>query len=212
MLRRSYQVVSLTWFCFVFALKSVLHCAIFAQMHWVSVPTGFCRLGAERAVLRPARIDSSRRAGGRAVRARRRKRIGPPQPPSGPPNQGSAGRGGLEWRALRCWLYCGDFGMEEIYAKFVSQKISKTRWRPVPSGSLQTAETFATGSWDNEVAHPRARELPSPFSGPRVPRLGLRAIDGVLRLPSLFGAAFKARLLGGSAGLHFRELNVDISR
>nr|BAE24655.1 unnamed protein product [Mus musculus] len=40
--------------------------------------------------------------------------------------------------------------MEEIYAKFVSQKISKTRWRPVPSGSLQTTETFATGSWDNE--------------------------------------------------------------
>lgn len=43
------------------------------------------------------------------------------------------------------------FSMEEIYAKFVSQKISKTRWRPVPSGSLQTTETFATGSWDNEV-------------------------------------------------------------
>lgn len=42
------------------------------------------------------------------------------------------------------------FSMEEIYAKFVSQKISKTRWRPVPSGSLQTTETFATGSWDNE--------------------------------------------------------------
>ncbi|XP_068406862.1 nucleoporin Nup43 isoform X2 [Eschrichtius robustus] len=40
--------------------------------------------------------------------------------------------------------------MEEIYAKFVSQKISKTRWRPVPPGSLQTTETFATGSWDNE--------------------------------------------------------------
>uniref|UniRef100_A0A8C5UW35 Nucleoporin 43 n=1 Tax=Microcebus murinus TaxID=30608 RepID=A0A8C5UW35_MICMU len=40
--------------------------------------------------------------------------------------------------------------MEEIYAKFVSQKISKTRWRPVPPGSLQTAETFTTGSWDNE--------------------------------------------------------------
>uniref|UniRef100_A0A5F5PZ30 Nucleoporin 43 n=1 Tax=Equus caballus TaxID=9796 RepID=A0A5F5PZ30_HORSE len=40
--------------------------------------------------------------------------------------------------------------MEEIYAKFVSQKISKTRWRPVPAGSLQTADTFATGSWDNE--------------------------------------------------------------
>ncbi|KAF4024654.1 hypothetical protein G4228_016660 [Cervus hanglu yarkandensis] len=41
--------------------------------------------------------------------------------------------------------------MEEIYAKFVSQKISKTRWRPLPPGSLQTAETFATGSWDNET-------------------------------------------------------------
>uniref|UniRef100_A0A8C7BZL2 Nucleoporin 43 n=1 Tax=Neovison vison TaxID=452646 RepID=A0A8C7BZL2_NEOVI len=40
--------------------------------------------------------------------------------------------------------------MEEIYAKFVSQKISKTRWRPVPPGSLQTADTFAAGSWDNE--------------------------------------------------------------
>ncbi|XP_068925843.1 nucleoporin Nup43 [Petaurus breviceps papuanus] len=40
--------------------------------------------------------------------------------------------------------------MEEIFAKFVSQKISKTRWRPVPAGSLQPAETFATGSWDNE--------------------------------------------------------------
>ncbi|XP_006891704.1 PREDICTED: nucleoporin Nup43-like [Elephantulus edwardii] len=40
--------------------------------------------------------------------------------------------------------------MKDIYAKFVSQKISKTRWRPLPSGSLQTAEIFATGSWDNE--------------------------------------------------------------
>lgn len=42
------------------------------------------------------------------------------------------------------------FGMEEIDAKFVSQKIHKTRWRPLPPGSLQTVETFATGSWDNE--------------------------------------------------------------
>uniref|UniRef100_A0A673T019 Nucleoporin 43 n=1 Tax=Suricata suricatta TaxID=37032 RepID=A0A673T019_SURSU len=40
--------------------------------------------------------------------------------------------------------------MEDFCAKFVSQKISKTRWRPLPPGSLQTAETFATGSWDNE--------------------------------------------------------------
>ncbi|XP_049759232.1 nucleoporin Nup43 isoform X2 [Elephas maximus indicus] len=40
--------------------------------------------------------------------------------------------------------------MKAMCAKFVSQKISKTRWRPVPPGSLQTAETFATGSCDNE--------------------------------------------------------------
>lgn len=70
-------------------------------------------------------------------------------------NQNCAGRGGPEERAV-CFLLnlLVDFSMEEIYAKFVSQKISKTRWRPVPSGSLQTAETFATGSWDNEVPGP----------------------------------------------------------
>lgn len=51
-------------------------------------------------------------------------------------------------RAVPAWV---ALSMEEIYAKFVSQKISKTRWRPLPPGSLQTAETFATGSWDNEV-------------------------------------------------------------
>lgn len=64
------------------------------------------------------------------------------------------------------------FGMEEIYAKFVSQKISKTRWRPVPPGSLQTAETFATGSWDNEVPpFPGRKFLPPPsLLEPRRPR------------------------------------------
>ncbi|XP_033873627.1 nucleoporin Nup43 [Acipenser ruthenus] len=40
--------------------------------------------------------------------------------------------------------------MEYINAKFVSQKISKTRWRPISSTSLQQPEVFATGSWDNE--------------------------------------------------------------
>nr|XP_015209245.1 PREDICTED: nucleoporin Nup43 [Lepisosteus oculatus] len=40
--------------------------------------------------------------------------------------------------------------MEYINAKFVSQKISKTRWRPVSSASLQKPDIFATGSWDNE--------------------------------------------------------------
>ncbi|KPP79785.1 nucleoporin Nup43-like [Scleropages formosus] len=40
--------------------------------------------------------------------------------------------------------------MDYINAKFVSQKISKTRWRPVSSSSLQQPDIFATGSWDNE--------------------------------------------------------------
>uniref|UniRef100_A0A3B5MK75 Nucleoporin 43 n=1 Tax=Xiphophorus couchianus TaxID=32473 RepID=A0A3B5MK75_9TELE len=35
-------------------------------------------------------------------------------------------------------------------AKYVSQKISKTRWRPVSYSSLQQPDIFATGSWDNE--------------------------------------------------------------
>ncbi|MBZ3877382.1 Serine/threonine-protein kinase LATS1 [Sciurus carolinensis] len=58
---------------------------------------------------------------------------------------------GLRARVVLLAVFAATaFSMEEIYAKFVSQKISKTRWRPVPAGSLQTAETFATGSWDNE--------------------------------------------------------------
>ncbi|XP_029449946.1 nucleoporin Nup43 [Rhinatrema bivittatum] len=40
--------------------------------------------------------------------------------------------------------------METFNAKFVSQKISKSRWRPLPSSSLQLPDVFATGSWDNE--------------------------------------------------------------
>uniref|UniRef100_A0A8D2LYN5 Nucleoporin 43 n=1 Tax=Varanus komodoensis TaxID=61221 RepID=A0A8D2LYN5_VARKO len=40
--------------------------------------------------------------------------------------------------------------MEDVSAKYVSQKVSKTRWRPVPAAALQPPEVFATGSWDNE--------------------------------------------------------------
>uniref|UniRef100_A0A3Q3KKC4 Uncharacterized protein n=1 Tax=Monopterus albus TaxID=43700 RepID=A0A3Q3KKC4_MONAL len=40
--------------------------------------------------------------------------------------------------------------MESINAKYVSQKISKTRWRPVSFSSLQQPDIFTTGSWDNE--------------------------------------------------------------
>lgn len=41
--------------------------------------------------------------------------------------------------------------MESINAKYVSQKISKTRWKPVSYSTLQQPDVFATGSWDNEV-------------------------------------------------------------
>lgn len=41
--------------------------------------------------------------------------------------------------------------MESVNAKYVSQKISKTRWRPVSHSSLQQPDIFVTGSWDNEV-------------------------------------------------------------
>ncbi|XP_067239674.1 nucleoporin Nup43 [Chanodichthys erythropterus] len=40
--------------------------------------------------------------------------------------------------------------MDCINAKYISQKISKARWRPVSSASLQQPDVFATGSWDNE--------------------------------------------------------------
>ncbi|XP_077596398.1 nucleoporin Nup43 isoform X1 [Stigmatopora nigra] len=40
--------------------------------------------------------------------------------------------------------------MASVNAKYVSQKISKVRWRPVSLSSLQQPEIFATGSWDNE--------------------------------------------------------------
>ncbi|NXU51629.1 NUP43 protein, partial [Turnix velox] len=41
--------------------------------------------------------------------------------------------------------------MEEVCAKFVSQKISKTRWRPLPAAAaIHAPDVFATGSWDNE--------------------------------------------------------------
>lgn len=41
--------------------------------------------------------------------------------------------------------------MENTNAKYVSQKISKIRWRPVSASSLQQPDIFVSGSWDNEV-------------------------------------------------------------
>ncbi|KAM5163261.1 nucleoporin Nup43 [Mantella aurantiaca] len=40
--------------------------------------------------------------------------------------------------------------MDNIKAMFVSQKISKTRWRPEPTSSLQQPDLFCAGSWDSE--------------------------------------------------------------
>lgn len=39
----------------------------------------------------------------------------------------------------------------QINVKFVSQKISKIRWRPRLKQSLQPSNVFASGSWDDEV-------------------------------------------------------------
>ena len=44
--------------------------------------------------------------------------------------------------------------MAEVYVKFVSQKISKIRWRPSEQQGLQQSNIFVTGSWDNDVSHP----------------------------------------------------------
>lgn len=63
--------------------------------------------------------------------------------------RGAGGSGGSR-RAARA-------AMEDVCAKFVSQKISKTRWRPLPAAALQPPDLFATGSWDNEVASGRVR-------------------------------------------------------
>ena len=42
--------------------------------------------------------------------------------------------------------------MADTVAKFVSQKISKIRWRPVSKQLIQEADVFATGSWDDDVS------------------------------------------------------------
>ncbi|KAJ8315815.1 hypothetical protein KUTeg_007965 [Tegillarca granosa] len=42
--------------------------------------------------------------------------------------------------------------MADVRAKFVSQKISKIRWKPPLKQALKDVDTFATGSWDDEQA------------------------------------------------------------
>lgn len=41
--------------------------------------------------------------------------------------------------------------MADIRVKFVSQKISKVRWRPSENQALPNSDVFASGSWDDEV-------------------------------------------------------------
>lgn len=68
------------------------------------------------------------------------------------------GAGGIQ-RSGACGADCVTWdhknrcsvSMECINAKYISQKISATRWRPVSAASLQQPELFATGSWDNEA-------------------------------------------------------------
>ncbi|XP_013399806.1 nucleoporin Nup43-like [Lingula anatina] len=43
--------------------------------------------------------------------------------------------------------------MAEVNAKFISQKISKIRWRPTSQKGLEQSDTFVTGSWDNGAAN-----------------------------------------------------------
>nr|XP_057912868.1 nucleoporin Nup43 [Doryrhamphus excisus] len=63
--------------------------------------------------------------------------------------------------------------MDGVNAKYVSQKISKTRWRPVSHSSLQQPDVFATGAWDNEdntvclwsIGHNGSSSLEDGFDG-----------------------------------------------
>lgn len=60
----------------------------------------------------------------------------------------------------------GGAAMEEVSARFVAQKISKARWRPLPAAALQPPDIFATGSWDNEVSGRGGAGGVAPRGGP----------------------------------------------
>ena len=40
---------------------------------------------------------------------------------------------------------------DDPVVKYVGHKVSKVQWKPLPSGSIQSSEIFASGSWDDEV-------------------------------------------------------------
>ena len=54
--------------------------------------------------------------------------------------------------ALSCWSTMQN-GVNTLgpVVKYVGHKVSKVRWKPQPSGAIQSSDTFATGSWEDEV-------------------------------------------------------------
>ena len=42
-------------------------------------------------------------------------------------------------------------GGSDTVVKYVGYKVSKVRWKPVPSGAIESSDIFATGSWDDAV-------------------------------------------------------------
>ena len=42
-------------------------------------------------------------------------------------------------------------GSLDPVVKYVTGKVSKVRWKPVPSGFIGSSDVFVSGSWDEEV-------------------------------------------------------------
>ena len=42
-------------------------------------------------------------------------------------------------------------GSIDPVVKYVTGKVSKVRWKPLPSGSIGSSDVFVSGSWDEEV-------------------------------------------------------------
>ncbi len=52
--------------------------------------------------------------------------------------------------------------MAEPVTKYVGYKVSKVRWKPQPAGSIEGSDTFASGSWDDEVGGTNWKHHESP--------------------------------------------------
>ena len=38
--------------------------------------------------------------------------------------------------------------------KYVGHKVSRVRWKPLPSGAIESSDTFVSGSCEDEVGEP----------------------------------------------------------